>query len=98
MLAFIENRSWLAPVQLDAGVTDLLTEQAKLKGLQTLSMPSGAGHDVQIMQALCPAGLVFVPSQGGLSHSAKEFSDWQDIEQGGDLILATLLSIGHYAV
>ncbi|MEZ5584985.1 MAG: Zn-dependent hydrolase [Candidatus Competibacteraceae bacterium] len=93
LLMTIEIRSWLAPVELDDRLAALLTEQASTIGLRTVSMPSGAGHDAQTMQALCPAGLVFVPSQGGVSHSTRESTDWQDVQRGGRLMLATLVRI-----
>ena len=39
------------------------------------------------MQALCPAGLIFVPSRGGVSHAPAEWTDWSDICAGAQLLL-----------
>ncbi len=47
-----------------------------------MTMPSGAGHDAQTMQSLCPSALIFVPSRGGISHAPEEWTDWPDIEKG----------------
>jgi N-carbamoyl-L-amino-acid hydrolase len=49
-------------------------------------MPSGAGHDAQTFSRHCPAGLIFVPSIGGISHSPNEDTEWSDVEQGANLL------------
>jgi N-carbamoyl-L-amino-acid hydrolase len=62
-------------------------------GLQTMHLPSGAGHDAQILANLGPMGMVFVPSIGGISHSPKEFSQWTDCANGANVLLQTILLI-----
>lgn len=88
-----EEMSWLAPVRLDAGIAAMVEEEAERLGLAYLRMPSGAGHDAQTMQTLCPSALIFVPSRGGVSHAPEEWTDWSDIEKGATLYLATLLRL-----
>jgi len=88
-----DEKSWLAPVELDGGLRDLLAGQAAALGLPALEMPSGAGHDAQTMQALCPSALVFVPSRGGVSHAPDEWTEWADIEKGAALMLAALVRL-----
>ena len=56
-------------------------------------MPSGAGHDAQTMQSLCPSALIFVPSRGGISHAPEEWTEWADIEKGAGLYLAALAEL-----
>jgi N-carbamoyl-L-amino-acid hydrolase len=87
------DHSRMAPVHLDRALADLLHEEASHLGLHALAMSSGAGHDEQTMQALCPSALIFVPSRGGISHSPAEWTDWQDIENGARLMLAALLRL-----
>ncbi|KXF75373.1 Zn-dependent hydrolase [Paramesorhizobium deserti] len=91
--AGIVEQSRIAPVQLDRDLAALLQEEASRLGLEALAMPSGAGHDAQTMQALCPAALIFVPSRGGVSHSPREWTDWADIEKGANLLLAALVRL-----
>ena len=55
-------------------------------------MPSGAGHDAQDMARLGPVGMIFVPSVGGISHSPREFSHPEDIANGANVLLHTLLN------
>ena len=62
-------------------------------GLSSRHMPSGAGHDCQNLAWVCPAGLVFVPSQDGASHSPREFTPWEDCENGARVLLLTALKL-----
>jgi len=65
---------------------------AKL-GLATRRLPSGAGHDAQMMALLGPMGMIFVPSVDGISHAPREFTRWDDCAQGADVLLQTVLSM-----
>jgi N-carbamoyl-L-amino-acid hydrolase len=89
----VDEKSWLAPARLDAGLHTMFAEEAEKLGLRTLDMPSGAGHDAQTMQALCPSALIFVPSRGGVSHAPEEWTEWSDIEKGANLMLAALIDL-----
>lgn len=60
-------------------------------GLKTMRLPSGAGHDAQVMAKLGPMGMIFVPSVAGISHSPKELSHWQDCANGANVLLQTIL-------
>jgi len=60
-------------------------------GFKTTRLPSGAGHDAQVMAKLGPMGMIFVPSLGGISHSPKELSHWQDCANGANVLLQTIL-------
>lgn len=62
-------------------------------GLSHRQMQSGAGHDAQDMALICPVGMIFVPSQGGISHSPKEFTSAEDIANGANVLMYTLLAI-----
>lgn len=87
------EHSHIAPVMLDAEVVDLLRREAETLGLPSMTMPSGAGHDAQTMQTLCPAGLIFVPSRGGLSHAPDEWTDWEAAVAGARLMLAAAVRL-----
>ena len=60
-------------------------------GLKTMRLPSGAGHDAQVMARLGPMGMIFVPSVGGISHSPKELTRWPDCANGANVLLETVL-------
>jgi N-carbamoyl-L-amino-acid hydrolase len=89
----IVEQSRIAPVSLDPELRKVLHEEAERLGLDARSMPSGAGHDAQTMQSLCPSALIFVPSRDGVSHSPREWSEWTDIEKGANLMLAALIRL-----
>jgi N-carbamoyl-L-amino-acid hydrolase len=56
-------------------------------------MPSGAGHDAQMAALICPMGMIFVPSVGGVSHSPKELTSWKDCANGANALLHTVLAL-----
>jgi N-carbamoyl-L-amino-acid hydrolase len=60
-------------------------------GFKTMRLPSGAGHDAQMMARLGPMGMIFVPSVGGISHSPKELTRWADCANGANVLLQTIL-------
>jgi len=66
---------------------------AKALGLAFIHLPSGAGHDAQLLAKLGPMGMIFVPSIDGISHSPKELSTWSDCANGANVLLHTLLAV-----
>jgi len=62
-------------------------------GLKTLHLPSGASHDAGMMAHIAPMGMIFVPSVGGVSHSPKELTRWEDCANGANVLLQTVLRI-----
>ena len=62
-------------------------------GLATQRMPSGAGHDAQMMERLSPMGMIFVPSVRGISHSPLELTRWDDCARGADVLLGSVLEM-----
>src|SRR5262245_7454949 len=81
------------PAPTDARVRSLIVEAARDLQLSTKLMPSGAGHDAQDMARLCPVGMIFIPSVGGISHSPREFSKQADIANGANVLLHSLLKL-----
>ena len=56
-------------------------------------MPSGAGHDAQVMARITTAGMVFVPSREGISHHPDEDTDLQDCINGTNVLLGAALEL-----
>jgi N-carbamoyl-L-amino-acid hydrolase len=81
------------PAPTDERVRRLIDEAAKELGLTTKLMPSGAGHDAQDIARIAPVGMIFVPSAGGISHSPREFSKPEDIANGANVLMHTLLKL-----
>ena len=81
------------PAPTDPKIRSLISEAARDLNLTTKLMPSGAGHDAQDMARLGPVGMIFIPSVGGISHSPREFSHPEDIANGANVLLHTLLKL-----
>jgi len=85
------------PALTDRSFQKLIGDSAKSLSFSTRVMPSGAGHDAQEIARIGPVGMIFIPSINGISHSPKEFSRPQDIENGANVLLQTVLAFdkGH---
>jgi beta-ureidopropionase / N-carbamoyl-L-amino-acid hydrolase len=81
------------PALTDTLIRKTIDDTAKELGLSTKSLPSGAGHDAQEMAELGPVGMIFVPSRDGISHSPREFSKPEDITNGVNVLLQSLLKL-----
>ncbi len=81
------------PVDFDPEMVDLVQSTAERLGHSTRRMPSGAGHDAQMLARICPTAMVFTPSVNGLSHNIAEFTDAVDIEAGANVLLQVVLEL-----
>ena len=72
---------------------DVVEQAAETLGYTHARMPSGAGHDAQSMAQIGPAGMIFVPSRGGISHSPLEYTAPDDTERGANVLLHSLLAL-----
>ena len=79
------------PALMDPMIKDEIKAASESLGLTYMNMPSGAGHDAQDMALIAPAGMIFVPSVGGISHSPKEFTSAEDMANGANALLKTIL-------
>src|SRR4030081_179840 len=79
-----------APALMDASFQRAI-EAASLTfaGGRSIRMPSGAGHDAQILATIMPAGMLFVPSIGGTRHHWGENTDDADIVTGAEVFVET---------
>jgi len=77
----------------DDGIEALVEQSAQALGLRTLRMPSGAGHDAQSLKDIAPLGMIFVPSKDGVSHAPTEFTSEQQITNGANVLLRTLIGM-----
>ncbi len=81
------------PVVFDPAVVDLVVDVARARGHDPLRMPSGAGHDAQMLARVCPSGMIFVPSRDGISHNPAEHTDPDDLVAGANVLLHTLIAL-----
>ena len=86
------------PAPTDLRMRKIIAQAAKDLGLSYKFMPSGAGHDAQDMTHVAPTGMIFVPSVEGISHSPKEYTTAEDMANGANLLLRTVLAIDQGAL
>jgi N-carbamoyl-L-amino-acid hydrolase len=79
------------PSPTDPRVRQAITQTATALGLRPFGMVSGAGHDAQNMAAIGPAGMIFVPSVNGISHSPAELTEDHDVLNGANVLLGAVL-------
>ena len=83
----------IVPEPTNGTIRNAIFEASNDLKLKSKFMPSGAGHDAQEMAQICPIGMIFIPSKDGISHSPKESSSPNDISNGANVLLHTVLKI-----
>jgi beta-ureidopropionase / N-carbamoyl-L-amino-acid hydrolase len=81
------------PALTDQRLRKLIADSAKQLNLTTKLLPSGATHDAQSMARVAPIGMIFVPSIGGISHAPEEFSRPEDVVNGANVLLRSILQL-----
>ena len=80
------------PAIADPRLMQAIDDSAGSLGLTKQRMPSGAGHDAQEVAHIAPMGMIFVPSVGGISHSPKELTRPDDVTNGANVLMNTVLA------
>lgn len=88
--AEIEEMLYEKPVQLSEKIHQQLRANSEALGLKSRSMVSGAGHDAMIFAGFTEVGLVFVPSKDGLSHTPEEWTDYEQVQKGIEVVYETV--------
>lgn len=81
------------PVAFDPTMIDLVEATTARLGHSVKRMPSGAGHDAQMLSRMCPTAMIFTPSERGISHNPAEHTEARDLIDGADILLQVLLSL-----
>lgn len=91
-IAFTREANFVRPALTDGSLQQKIIGSANSLGLKAKVMPSGAGHDTQQMANIAPVAMIFVPSVGGISHSPNEYTKSEDMTNGANVLLQTILS------
>ncbi|HEX9463215.1 MAG TPA: Zn-dependent hydrolase [Alphaproteobacteria bacterium] len=81
------------PVEFDPTIVSLVEAKARARGFRCRRMPSGAGHDAQMLARICPTGMIFVPSVRGLSHNVAEYTSAADLDAGAKVLVDVVLEL-----
>jgi len=91
--AEVVKRLYAPPISLGTTIVEKICDAAQETGVRFIEMPSWAGHDAKIMATIFPAGMIFVPSQGGISHAPGEATKWEDVAEGLKVLNQTLKNL-----
>ena len=81
------------PVVSSSKIMEVMKEEANKLEYPFMSLPSGAGHDAQILASVTDMGMIFIPCEDGISHSPDEKINWEDLEKGANLLLQVLIRL-----
>jgi len=81
------------PVLIPDRLTGMMKEICESEGWSHMTLPSGAGHDAQILAEVTDSSMIFIPTVDGISHAPEENILWDDLKTGADLLLQTLLKL-----
>jgi hydantoinase/carbamoylase family amidase len=84
--ASFDETARLAPLALAGELQGALAAAAREAGASFTSMPSGAAHDAMVLGRHVPAGMLFVPSRAGISHSPAEYTSADDAVRGAEVL------------
>ena len=85
------------PVPVNSHIHHTMGQVCEDLGLPSAPLPSRASHDAQIIASLTDMGMIFVPSDGGISHAETEYTSPEHCAQGANVLLHTLLRLDrHY--
>ena len=93
--ATLERVTNVAPTDFDPRVIDLVRAKANALSLSNMDMPSGAGHDAMHIAKLCPAGMIFVPCERGISHNEIENATPSDLAAGTRVLVEVLEALAN---
>ena len=93
--AAIERVTNVAPTDFAPQVIGLVRTAARTLGLTNMDMPSGAGHDAMHIARLCPAGMIFVPCERGISHNEIENATPEDLAAGAQVLVEVLEALAN---
>jgi beta-ureidopropionase / N-carbamoyl-L-amino-acid hydrolase len=94
-MARIDRVTAVAPTEFDRRVIDLVRATADTLKLSNMDMPSGAGHDAMQIAKLCPAGMIFVPCERGVSHNESENATPADLAAGARVLVEVLVELAN---
>lgn len=84
---------YIPPIDMSKEIINTMEKIAEKLGHSYMKMNSGAGHDAMVMAKMAPTSLIFVPSKDGLSHHPDEWTEYEDLKKGIELMLNTVVEL-----
>ena len=83
-----------APTDMSPRLRESVHAAGDRVGVETLDLHSGAFHDTMSIADVTDAALLFAPSRDGISHSPREWTDWEDCATATAVLAEAVASIG----
>lgn len=83
------------PLTCNETIVECLKESCEERGIAYKDSISGPYHDSLFVGRFAPVGMIFVPSRGGISHSPEEWTDYEDLARGTEILMDTLLKLAN---
>jgi len=91
----VELLQRINPAVCSEDIQTAIREACAAEGLETITLPSGAGHDCMQLTGLCPVGMIFARSKDGISHNPAEHTSKEDCGKGAQVLYRTVLSLAN---
>jgi N-carbamoyl-L-amino-acid hydrolase len=80
------------PLEFPRAMRTAIAAAAERVGIETMELPSAAGHDARYLHEICPTGMIFVPCQG-ISHNEAESAKAEDLYDGARVLAEALVAL-----
>ncbi|MDF2680684.1 MAG: amaB [Brevibacillus sp.] len=91
----VELLQRIDPAVCSEDIRSAIREACAAEGLETITLPSGAGHDCMQLTGLCPVGMIFARSRDGISHNPAEYTSKEDCGNGAQVLYRTVVSLAN---
>lgn len=91
----VELLQRIDPAVCSEEIRAAIKEACAAEGLETITLPSGAGHDCMQLTGLCPVGMIFARSKDGISHNPAEYTSKEDCGNGAQVLYRTVVSLAN---
>jgi allantoate deiminase len=91
----LKETFYAPPVVLSEMIINQMKDEVSSLGYRSICMDSGAGHDAMVMAEHAPTGMIFVPSKNGISHTQEEWTDYEDIQKGAEVLFNTVIALNN---
>jgi N-carbamoyl-L-amino-acid hydrolase len=83
----------IPPTHFSPEVIGAVEEACRALGYPYRTLMAGAGHDAKYMNDITRTGMIFIRTKNGKSHCEEESAIWEDVEQGANVLLHTVLKL-----
>lgn len=87
---------WESPlVKFDEGIINIIKSKSDELSYKSKHMLSGAGHDARYISEIAPTAMIFMPSEAGISHDIKEYTEDKYLNRCGNLLLHVVADLAN---